>query len=247
MLEINNLIVEVDGKEIIKNLNLAIKEGEVHAIMGPNGSGKSTLSHTLAGKSNYIVKSGEINYLGEDLLSLKPDERAKKGLFLAFQYPVEIPGLTNMTFLKSALNAQKVGRGQKTLDAIDFLELIKEKTALLSVNEEMLKRPINCGFSGGEKKRNEVLQMLLLEPSFSILDETDSGLDIDALKIVSSGVNHLRNPKRSFMLITHYQRILDHIIPDFVHILHNGAIVESGTSDLAKVIEKKGYKDFIKK
>ena len=247
MLEINNLIVEVDGKEIIKNLNLVIKEGEVHAIMGPNGSGKSTLSHTLAGKSNYTVKSGEINYLGEDLLSLKPDERAKKGLFLAFQYPVEIPGLTNMTFLKSALNAQKVGRGEKTLDAIDFLELIKEKTNLLSVNEEMLKRPINCGFSGGEKKRNEVLQMLLLEPSFSILDETDSGLDIDALKIVSSGVNHLRNPKRSFMLITHYQRILDHIIPDFVHILHNGAIVESGTSDLAKVIEKKGYKDFIKK
>jgi len=247
MLEINNLIVEVDGKEIIKNLNLVIKEGEVHAIMGPNGSGKSTLSHTLAGKSNYTVKGGEINYLGEDLLSLKPDERAKKGLFLAFQYPVEIPGLTNMTFLKSALNAQKVGRGEKTLDAIDFLELIKEKTNLLSVNEEMLKRPINCGFSGGEKKRNEVLQMLLLEPSFSILDETDSGLDIDALKIVSSGVNHLRNPKRSFMLITHYQRILDHIIPDFVHILHNGAIVESGTSDLAKVIEKKGYKDFIKK
>ena len=180
-------------------------------------------------------------------MSLKPDERARKGLFLAFQYPVEIPGLTNMTFLKSALNAQKVGRGEKTLDAIDFLELIKEKTDLLSVNEEMLKRPINCGFSGGEKKRNEVLQMLLLEPVFSILDETDSGLDIDALKIVSSGVNHLRNSKRSFMLITHYQRILDHIIPDFVHILHKGAIVESGTSDLAKVIEKKGYKDFIKK
>jgi Fe-S cluster assembly ATP-binding protein len=246
MLEIKNLHVAVDGKEILKGLSLSIAAGQVHAIMGPNGSGKSTLSYVLAGRAGYDITEGSITYNGEDLGALAPEQRAAKGVFLAMQYPVEIPGVTTMMFLKSALNAQRRARGEKELDAIAVLKLVRQKAAALNVSEDMLKRALNVGFSGGEKKRLEILQMSLFEPKLAILDETDSGLDIDALKLVAEGVNALRDPKRAMLVITHYQRLLDYIVPDRIHVLANGRIVAEGGKELAKELEAKGYDQIVK-
>ena len=240
MLQIKDLKAKIDNKEILKGLNLDIKPGEVHAIMGPNGSGKSTLSNVLSGKKGYLV-SGEVKYLNENLLDLEIEERAHKGIFLAFQYPLEIPGVNTNIFLKTSLNAIKKAKSEKELDAIEFLKLVKQKAAELKFDEKILSRQLNVGFSGGEKKKNEILQMSILNPKLSILDETDSGLDIDALKIVSEGVNALRSKESSFLIITHYQRLLEYIKPDFVHVLINGQIVKSGGSELALELENKGY------
>ena len=240
MLQIKNLKAKIDNKEILKGLNLDIKPGEVHAIMGPNGSGKSTLSNVLSGRKGYSV-SGEVKYLNENLLDLEIEERAHKGIFLAFQYPLEIPGVNTNIFLKTSLNAIKKAKGEKELDAIEFLKLVKQKAVELKFDEKILSRQLNVGFSGGEKKKNEILQMSILNPKLSILDETDSGLDIDALKTVSEGVNALRSKDSSFLIITHYQRLLDYIKPDFVHVLINGQIVKSGGSELALELESKGY------
>jgi len=244
MLKIRNLHAAVDGTEILKGLNLEIDAGETHAIMGPNGSGKSTLSYVLAGRDGYEVTQGEILYKGENLLEMSPEERAGEGVFLAFQYPVEIPGVANTIFLKEALNAVRRHRGEEELDAMALLKFVREKTKELGISEDMLKRAVNVGFSGGEKKRNEVLQMAVLNPSLAILDETDSGLDIDALKIVADGVNALRAPDRATLVITHYQRLLDHIVPDKVHVLAKGRIQRSGGKALALELEKNGYAEF---
>ena len=241
LLEIKDLHAKVDGKEILRGLTLTLNGGEVHAIMGPNGSGKSTLSYVLAGRPGYEVTSGSVRYKGQDLLSLLPEERARAGIFLAFQYPVEIPGVPNATFLKSAVNAVRTARGEKTLDAMEFLKRAKEKFAALKMDNAFLSRALNVGFSGGEKKRNEVFQMAMLEPLLAILDETDSGLDIDALRIVSEGVNALRSPERAFLVITHYQRLLDYIVPDKVHVLSKGRIVKTGGKELALELERTGY------
>ena len=244
MLEIKNLHATVDGKEILRGLTLSIKAGEVHAIMGPNGSGKSTLSYVLAGREGYEVTSGEVLYKGKDLLAMAPEARAAEGVFLAFQYPVEIPGVANNTFLRHALNAIRKHRGETELDAMQFLKLARETMKKLGMSDEMLKRAVNVGFSGGEKKRNEILQMAVLKPAFAVLDETDSGLDIDALKVVADGVNVLRGPDRALLLITHYQRLLDYIVPDHVHVLAKGRIVRSGDKSLALELEKRGYAEF---
>jgi Fe-S cluster assembly ATP-binding protein len=246
MLEIKNLHATVDGKEILKGLTLTVGAGEVHAIMGPNGSGKSTLSYVLAGRSGYEITSGSITYKGEDLAALSPDQRAAKGIFLAMQYPVEIPGVTTLTFLKTALNAQRRARGEKEIDAVGVLRLVREKAAAMNVSEEMLKRALNVGFSGGEKKRLEILQMALFRPALAILDETDSGLDIDALKLVAEGVNALRAPDRAMLVITHYQRLLNYIVPDRVHVLAKGRIVAEGGKELALKLEAQGYEQIIK-
>jgi len=243
MLSIKNLRAKIDNKEILRGLNLNINPGEVHAIMGPNGSGKSTLSNILTGKKGYEVE-GEVTFEKEDLLKLEPEERAHKGIFLAFQYPLEIPGVNTNIFLKTSINAIKKARGEKEFDAIEFLKLIKKKSADLKFDEKILSRQLNVGFSGGEKKKNEILQMSILNPKLAILDETDSGLDIDALRVVSEGVNTLRNQNNAFLIITHYQRLLDYIIPDYVHVLKNGQIIKSGGPELAKNLEKLGYKDF---
>ena len=240
-LSIKGLKAEIEGKQILKGLDLEIGAGEVHAIMGPNGSGKSTLAHVLAGREGYSVTAGEVTLDGVSLVDLEPEERAALGLFLAFQYPVELPGVNNTHFLKEALNAQRKARGEAELDAVAFMKLVREKMQLVSMKPELLKRPVNAGFSGGEKKRNEILQMALLEPRLAILDETDSGLDIDALRTVSEGVNALRSPERSIVLVTHYQRLLDYIQPDFVHVLADGRIVRSGDKSLAKELEQRGY------
>ena len=244
MIDIKNLKVSVEEKEIIKNLNLKINNGEVHAIMGPNGSGKSTLSYALSGKDGYETK-GEINYNGENILELNTEERAQKGIFLAFQYPIEIPGVFTNNYLRTSINAVKKSKGEKEINAVEFLNLVKEKSQKLKINKEMLSRPLNVGFSGGEKKRNEILQMSLLEPNFVVMDETDSGLDIDALKVVSNGVNAMRSPKRSFLIITHYQRLLNYIKPDFVHVFAGGKIVQSGDWKLALELENEGYAKFL--
>lgn len=241
MLSIKNLHVNVDGKEILKGLSLEIGRGEVHAIMGPNGSGKSTLSYILTGREGYEVSQGSISFEGRNLLEMTPEERAWGGIFLAMQYPVELPGVNNMTFLRESLNAIRRARGEEELDAVAFMKLIREKAATVKLDEALLKRSVNAGFSGGEKKRNEILQMALLEPKLAILDETDSGLDIDALRIVSDGVNLLRNPDHSIVMITHYQRLLDYIQPDFVHVLADGRIIRSGGKELALELEDKGY------
>ena len=241
MLEIRNLHAKVEGKEILKGINLSVKAGEVHAIMGPNGSGKSTLANVLAGRENYEVTAGEVLYEGKNLLELDVEERARSGIFLAFQYPIEIPGVSNAHFLKTALNAVRKHRGLEELDAMDFLTLVKERMKQLEMDPGFLNRGVNEGFSGGEKKRNEILQMAILDPKLGLLDETDSGLDIDSLKIVANGVNALRNPKRAFVLVTHYQRLLDYIEPDFVHVLSGGKILTSGDKELAKHLEEKGY------
>ncbi|HVW75124.1 MAG TPA: Fe-S cluster assembly ATPase SufC [Rhizomicrobium sp.] len=245
MLEIKNLHVAVDGKEILKGLSLAIEPGQVHAIMGPNGSGKSTLSYVLAGRAGYDITEGSIIYNGEDLVALAPEARAAKGVFLAMQYPVEIPGVTTMTFLKTALNAQRRQRGESDLDAVQVLKLVRAKAKTLNVSEEMLKRALNVGFSGGEKKRLEILQMALFEPRLAILDETDSGLDIDALRLVAEGVNTLRAPSRAMLVITHYQRLLDYIVPDRIHVLAGGRIVAEGGKELALELEAKGYEHIV--
>ncbi len=245
LLEIRDLHATVDGKEILKGVDLVMEPGQVHAIMGPNGSGKSTLSYVLSGRDGYEVTSGEVLFDGKDLLSLDADERARSGLFLAFQYPVEIPGVATTTFLKTAINAVRVHRGESALDAMQFLKFVREKAKDLNVNDDMLRRPLNVGFSGGEKKRNEVLQMAVLEPKLAVLDETDSGLDIDALKIVADGVNRLRAADRGMLVITHYQRLLDYIVPDRVHILAGGKIVQSGDKTLALELEEKGYASFV--
>ena len=241
MLKIKNLHATVDGKEILKGINLAMGFGEVHAIMGPNGSGKSTLSYVLAGRDGYEVTKGEVLYNGKNLLEMKPEERAGEGVFLAFQYPVELPGVSSMNFLKAAVNAVRKYRGENELDAMDFLKFVRETTKMLNITDDMLKRAVNVGFSGGEKKRNEVLQMAVLKPILSVLDETDSGLDVDALRIVGDGVTALRSPHRSMLVITHYQRLLDHIVPDEVHILADGKIVRSGGKELAVELEQEGY------
>ena len=241
MLKIKNLHATVDGKEILKGIDLAMGFGEVHAIMGPNGSGKSTLSYVLAGRDGYEVTKGEVLYNGKNLLQMKPEERAGEGVFLAFQYPVELPGVSSMNFLKAAVNAVRKYRGENELDAMDFLKFVRETTKMLNITDDMLKRAVNVGFSGGEKKRNEVLQMAVLKPTLSVLDETDSGLDVDALRIVGEGVTALRSPHRSMLVITHYQRLLDHIVPDEVHILADGKIVRSGGKELAVELEEKGY------
>jgi Fe-S cluster assembly ATP-binding protein len=244
MIEIRNLHATVDDKPILKGIDLTVGDGEVHAIMGPNGAGKSTLSYVLAGRDGYEVTEGSVTFKGRDLLEMEPEERAATGLFLAFQYPVEIPGVTNMTFLKTALNSVRRARGEKELDASAFLKLVRAKTKQLGMTDEMLKRAVNVGFSGGEKKRNEVLQMAVLDPAFCLLDETDSGLDIDALRIVADGVNALRGPGRSILVITHYQRLLDYIVPDKVHVLAGGRIVRTGGKELALELEQKGYAEF---
>ena len=241
MLTINNLHVTVEDKPILKGLNLEVKPGEVHAIMGPNGAGKSTLGNALAGREGYEITDGEVLFNGESILELSIEERAQSGLFLAFQYPVEIPGVNNAYFLRAALNARLKAKGLEEVDAMQFMQLIKEKMKLVGMDKRFLSRELNHGFSGGEKKRNEVLQMLLFEPSVSVLDETDSGLDIDALQMVSQGVNHLRNPERGFVVITHYQRLLNYIVPDFVHVLSDGKIIHSGDKTLALELEEKGY------
>jgi Fe-S cluster assembly ATP-binding protein len=245
MLEVKNLRVKAGDKEILRGINLSVRAGEVHAIMGPNGSGKSTLAHVLAGRDNFEVTGGEILYQGENLLSMSPEERAREGIFLAFQYPVEIPGISTTFFLKAALNAVRKHRGLDELDAMDFLSLLKDKMKLVEMDQALLSRPLNEGFSGGEKKRNEILQMAVLNPKMAILDETDSGLDIDALRIVARGVNALRAGDRAMIVITHYQRLLDYIVPDFIHVLYEGRIVKSGVKDLALELEKKGY-DWLK-
>ena len=241
LLEIKNLSVVVDSRQILNGLNLTVNKGEVHAIMGPNGAGKSTLAHVLSGKAGYEVTGGEVLFEGKNLLELPADERAALGVFLAFQYPLEIPGVATMTFLRTALNSQRKKRGEPELTTPDFMKRVRDGAAKLGIAQEMLRRPVNVGFSGGEKKRNEVLQMALLEPKLCVLDETDSGLDIDALKVVAEGVNHLRSPERSFVVITHYQRLLDYIVPDFVHVLSKGRIVKSGGKELALELEAKGY------
>jgi Fe-S cluster assembly ATP-binding protein len=241
MLEIKNLHAGVEDKKILKGINLTINAGEVHAVMGPNGSGKSTLAAILAGREGYEVTAGEVIYNGKDLLELDPEERAREGVFLAFQYPVEIPGVNSTYFLKAALNEIRKHKGQPELDAMEFLALVKEKMKLLELKEDLLKRPVNEGFSGGEKKRNEIFQMAVLEPKLAILDETDSGLDIDALKIVAAGVNKLKRPDNAQLVITHYQRLLNYIIPDFVHVLYDGRIVRTGGKELAFELEEKGY------
>jgi Fe-S cluster assembly ATP-binding protein len=246
MLEIKNLHTIVGGKEILKGLTLTVETGRVHAIMGPNGSGKSTLSYVLAGRDGYEVTEGSITYDGHDLLQMKTEERAAKGIFLAMQYPVEIPGVTTLTFLKTALNAQRRARGESELDAMSVLKLVRKKAEALQVTEEMLKRALNVGFSGGEKKRLEILQLALFEPKLSILDETDSGLDIDALKVVSDGVNSIRSPDRGMLVITHYQRLLNYIVPDRVHVLAGGRIVAEGGKELALELEAKGYAHLVK-
>ncbi len=241
MLEIRNLSAAVEGKQILKGLNLAIKPGEVHAIMGPNGSGKSTLASVLAGREEYEITGGEVIFNGKSLLEMEPEERAREGVFLAFQYPVEIPGVNTMYFLKAALNEQRKARGEAELDAVDFLKLVKERMKVLELDQSLLNRPVNEGFSGGEKKRNEIFQMALLEPKLAILDETDSGLDIDALRIVAQGVNRLKRPDNAQLVITHYQRLLDYIVPDKVHVLYDGQIIRSGDRSLALELEKRGY------
>ncbi|TVR99725.1 MAG: Fe-S cluster assembly ATPase SufC [Rhodospirillales bacterium] len=245
MLEIRNLHARVEGAEILKGLDLTIGPGEVHAVMGPNGSGKSTLSYVLAGRDGYEVTQGEVRFRGRDLLELEPEQRAGEGIFLAFQYPVEIPGVANTTFLRESLNAVRRYRGEPELDAIKFLKLLRERTRKLGIADDMLKRAINVGFSGGEKKRNEILQMALLEPALAVLDETDSGLDVDALRTVADGVNALRAPDRSMLVITHYQRLLHYIVPDVVHVLMGGRIVRSGGSELALEVEEKGYGTYV--
>ncbi|SDD62226.1 Fe-S cluster assembly ATPase SufC [Niabella drilacis] len=245
MLEIKDLRAGIEDREILKGINLDIKPGEVHAIMGPNGSGKSTLASVLAGKQDYEVTGGSVTFEGKDLLELAPEERAGEGIFLSFQYPVEIPGLSTTNFMKTAVNEIRKYRGQEELDAVSFLKKMKEKMALVEIDQSMLSRSLNEGFSGGEKKRNEIFQMAMLEPKLAILDETDSGLDIDAIRIVANGVNKLRTPENGILVITHYQRLLDYIIPDFVHVLYNGRIVKSGTKELAYELEERGY-DFIK-
>jgi Fe-S cluster assembly ATP-binding protein len=244
LLEIKNLHVEIDGKEILKGLDLAVNAGEVHAIMGPNGSGKSTLAYVLAGKDGYEPTQGEVLFNGKNMFDMEPDERAAAGLFLAFQYPLEIPGVATMTFLRTALNAQRKRRGEAELSTPDFLKRVREVAKKLNIEQDMLRRGVNVGFSGGEKKRNEVLQMALLEPKLAVLDETDSGLDIDALRIVSDGVNRLRGPGASFIVITHYQRLLNYIVPDVVHVLSKGRIVRTGGKDLALELEARGYAEY---
>ncbi len=241
MLEIKNLHAKIDNNEILKGVNLRINKGEVHAIMGPNGSGKSTLANILAGREGYEITEGEVFYNGENLLELSPEERAWRGIFLAFQYPIEIPGVSNTYFLKTALNSIRKYREEPPLDALDFLALVKEKARLVELDQTLMNRPVNDGFSGGEKKRNEIFQMAVLSPQLGILDETDSGLDIDALRIVANGVNALRSPERSFIVVTHYQRLLNYIVPDYVHVLVDGRIVMSGEKDLAFQLEEKGY------
>ncbi len=245
IIKIKDLKCEIDGKEILKGINLEIKKGEVHAIMGPNGSGKSTLSSVLAGREEYEVTAGEVNYLNKDLLELNPEERSWEGVFLAFQYPVEIPGVSNVNFLRTALNERNKHKGIDPISAKEFLAMVKEKSALVGLDNKLKNRSVNEGFSGGEKKRNEIFQMAMLEPTLSILDETDSGLDIDALRIVSSGVNQLKSTENATLVITHYQRLLDYIVPDFVHVLYDGKIVRTGGKDLALELEEKGY-DWIK-
>lgn len=245
MLEIKNLHASVNGNEILNGINLKVRPGEVHAIMGPNGSGKSTLAQVLAGRESYEVTQGEVLYEGKNLLEMSPEERAREGVFLAFQYPVEIPGVSNIYFLKAALNAVRKHRGLEDLDAVEFLQLVKKKTKLVEIDESLLNRPVNEGFSGGEKKRNEIFHMAVLEPKLAILDETDSGLDIDALRIVADGVNKLRRKDNAVIAVTHYQRLLNYIIPDFVHVLVDGRIVKSGGKDLALELEEKGY-DWVK-
>ncbi len=247
MLEIRNLHVELEeeGKQILKGVDLTVEAGKVHAIMGPNGSGKSTLSYVLSGRDGYSVTDGSATLLGEDILEMEPEERAAAGLFLAFQYPVEIPGVGNMTFLRTALNAQRKLRGEDEVSAAEFLKLVREKAKTLKIDAEMLKRPVNVGFSGGEKKRNEILQMAMLEPKMCILDETDSGLDVDAMKLVSDGVNALRDAGRGFLVITHYQRLLEHIKPDVVHIMSDGRMIKTGGPELALEVEKNGYADLL--
>jgi Fe-S cluster assembly ATP-binding protein len=245
MLSIKNLHAGIEDKKILKGIDLEIKAGEVHAIMGPNGSGKSTLASVLAGREGYEVSEGSAEFLGKDLLELAPEERAGEGIFLAFQYPVEIPGLTTTNFIKTAVNEIRKYRGQQPYDAVQFLKLMKEKMALMEMNQSLLSRSLNEGFSGGEKKRNEIFQMAMLEPKFAILDETDSGLDIDAIRIVANGVNKLRNKDNAVLVVTHYQRLLNYIVPDFVHVLYDGRIVKSGTKELAFELEERGY-DFIK-
>jgi Fe-S cluster assembly ATP-binding protein len=241
MLEIKNLCAKIDNKEILRGINLKVNAGEVHAIMGPNGSGKSTLANVLAGRDTYEVTEGQVLYRGKDLLELTPEQRACEGIFLAFQYPIEIPGVSNTYFLKSALNAIRKYRGEEPLDALDFLSLVKDKASLVEMDQTLMNRPVNEGFSGGEKKRNEIFHMAVLDPLLGILDETDSGLDIDALKIVAKGVNSLRSPDRSFIVVTHYQRLLNYIVPDFVHVLVDGKIVKSGGKELALELEDRGY------
>ena len=245
LIEIDNLHVSVKGTEIIKGLNLSIGPGKVHAIMGPNGSGKSTLAQTLAGRKDYEVTAGSVRYLDRDLLEMSPDERARAGLFLGFQYPVEIPGVSNIYMLKAALNGRRKAAGEPEIDAVEFMRFVKEKAALMGLDQKFLSRGVNEGFSGGEKKRNEIFQMAVLEPTFAILDETDSGLDIDALKVVANGVNTQRDDKRSFLMITHYQRLLDYVQPDYVHVLADGQIVRSGDKSLALELEEHGYDDIL--
>lgn len=241
LLEIRGLHVEIEGRPILRGLDLEIPVGETHAVMGPNGSGKSTLAHVIAGRDGYEITAGSIIYRGEDIAESAPEERARRGVFLAFQYPVEIPGVNNTYFLKAAVNEIRKHRGQPELDAVDFLGLMRERVKALDFDTDLIKRPVNEGFSGGEKKRNEILQMTILEPTLAVLDETDSGLDIDALRIVADGVNRMRSPDRSFLVITHYQRLLNHIVPDRVHVLQDGRIVESGGRDLALRLEAEGY------
>ncbi len=245
MLTINNLQASVEGKEILKGISLDIKAGEVHAIMGPNGSGKSTLASILAGREDYEITGGSVEFQGKDLLEMAPEERANEGVFLAFQYPVEIPGVSNTNFLRAAVNEKRKYQGLEPLESKDFLKMMRERMKIVEMDQAMVSRSVNEGFSGGEKKRNEIFQMAMLEPSLAVLDETDSGLDIDALKIVANGVNQLRSPERSFVVITHYQRLLDHIVPDYVHVLYKGRIVKSGGKELALELEEKGY-DWVK-
>ncbi len=245
LLQIKNLHVEVADKKILNGLDLTVEKGKVHAIMGPNGSGKSTLSYVLAGKSGYEITEGEVLFDGENIAEMEPDERAAKGLFLAFQYPIEIPGVATMTFLRTAVNAQRKARGEPELSTPDFIKKVREAAGELGISQDMLRRAVNVGFSGGEKKRNEILQMAMLQPRLAVLDETDSGLDIDALKIVADGVNALRSPERSFIVITHYQRLLDYIVPDVVHVLSKGRIVRTGGKELALELEEKGYAQYV--
>ena len=245
LLEVKNLHVEIGGKQILNGLDLTVEKGKVHAIMGPNGSGKSTLSYVLAGKADYDVTEGDVLLDGESILGMQPDERAAKGIFLAFQYPIEIPGVATMTFLRTAVNAQRKARGEAELSTPEFMKKVRDKSGELGISQDMLRRAVNVGFSGGEKKRNEILQMAMLQPRLAVLDETDSGLDIDALKIVADGVNALRSPERSFVVITHYQRLLDYIVPDVVHVLSKGRIVRTGGKELALELEEKGYAQYV--